>query len=85
MERAQATPRRPLLITTHSPIVIDSIEDPNCLMIVENTEDGTHVESATHRDQALQTILSESGQTLGGVWMGGSIGGIPEDEGTEKA
>jgi hypothetical protein len=67
-----------LLVTTHSPTVVDAIADPAALFIVENTvRDGTTVVSAEKREEALRSILSESGQRLGDVWLSGALGGVP--------
>ncbi|MCY1071362.1 ATP-binding protein [Nannocystis sp. RBIL2] len=82
MLRAQsATRNAPLLLTTHSPTLIDAIQDPGALYIVENHgEMGTRVTAATEKERALSAILAESGQKLGEVWMDGTLGGIPESE-----
>lgn len=82
MLRAQQTPRNaPLLLTTHSPTLIDAIDDPAALYIVENDgPSGTRVTAATEKEHALRAILAESGQKLGEVWMDGTLGGIPESE-----
>lgn len=82
MLRAQASERHsPLLLTTHSPTLIDTIRNPGSLYVVENNGlSGTSVKAATEKEHALRTILAESGQKLGEVWMDGTLGGIPESE-----
>ncbi len=78
--RAQDAPRRaPLLLTTHSPVVVDAVRDPDSLFIVENTADhGTTVETAISKEAALRAILDESGEGLGQLWLKGMLGGVPE-------
>jgi len=68
----------PLLITTHSPTVVDCITDPDDLFIVDNSvEKGTTVTRATCKEEALKIVMSESGQQLGQIWLDGSLGGVP--------
>lgn len=66
-----------VILTTHSETVVDAIRDPSSLFIVEQGDNGTTVTRATTRESALATILRESGQKLGEVWMDGSLGGVP--------
>ena len=82
LERIQHTPRPgPLLLATHSPTLIDAVEDPASLFIVENDDKkGTIVTPALTREKALRAILAESGQKLGEVWLGGLLGGVPEGD-----
>ncbi|UQA63466.1 AAA family ATPase [Polyangium aurulentum] len=83
MERAQEDPPRkePLILTTHSPVVVDAVKDPASLFIVENDDKrGTIVTPALEKEHALRSILAESGQKLGDVWLGGSLGGVPGAE-----
>lgn len=82
MARAQELPRTaPLLLTTHSPTLVDAVTDPRALFIVENhPTKGTMIVQASQKEAALDAILADSGQGLGQVWMGGSLGGIPEGE-----
>jgi predicted ATPase len=82
LERAQTPSRgraqRQLLITTHSETVVNAVRDPKSLFIVESGKNGTTVVPATTKETALESILKESGQQLGDVWMGGTLGGVPE-------
>jgi predicted ATPase len=78
LERAQASPQRQVLITTHSETVVNAVVDPESLFIVEANEQGTTVEPATNKESALSTILRETGQRLGDVWIDGSLGGVPQ-------
>lgn len=67
----------PLLLTTHSSVVVDAIKDPASLYIVENTQkQGTKVTPALRKEAALRAILAEGGQKLGEVWLGGLLGGV---------
>lgn len=69
---------QPIIITTHSPVVVNAIRDPASLYIVENDlTRGTTITPAVERDTALSQILNDSGERLGEVWMGGGLGGIP--------
>lgn len=70
--------RQQVLFTTHSETVVNAVRDPDALYIVEADDaKGTHVETATTKETALASILAESGQKLGDVWLDGSLGGVP--------
>jgi len=78
LEVAQERQGAQVLITTHSETVVNAVRDPQSLFIVEgDDQQGTTVEPATSKDSALEAILQESGQKLGDVWVGGSLGGVP--------
>ena len=81
MDRAQRASRfAPLLLTTHSPTLINAVNDPEALYVVDNDrERGTVVTPALDKESALRAILAESGQKLGDLWLDGTIGGIPEE------
>lgn len=67
-----------LLVTTHSPVAVDAVKDPAALFVVEkDPKRGTTVTPALEKERALRAILAESGQKLGDVWLGGTIGGVP--------
>lgn len=75
---AQEARRGQVLVTTHSESVVNAVENPESLFIVEaDDQRGTTVEPATSKDEAILAILQESGQKLGEVWVGGSLGGVP--------
>lgn len=80
LELAQAQrSRQQVLITTHSETVVNAVEDPASLFIVESTEQGgTTVQPAPSKENALVAILQETGQKLGDVWLDGSLGGVPQ-------
>jgi predicted ATPase len=81
MGRAQQPGARQVLVTTHSETVVNAVEDPAALFVVENESDaGTTVTPALYREAALAAILRETGQKLGDVWMGGALGGVPRSE-----
>ncbi len=81
VRRVQESPGRQVLLTTHSETVVNAVKDPGALHVVENDDRlGTVVTPALDRERALKTILSESGQNLGDVWMDGSLGGVPKGE-----
>lgn len=78
--RAQDASRQ-IMLTTHSETVVNAVTDPGTLFLVENDrKKGTIVAPATERESALKSILEESGQKLGDVWLDGSLGGVPEGE-----
>lgn len=78
IERAQASAARQVLITTQSETVVNAVRDPGSLFIVENDDrKGTLVTPARGKEHALDTILAETGQKLGDVWMDGTLGGVP--------
>ena len=71
----------PLLLTTHSPVLVNAIKNPDSLFIVENGEDkGTMVFPARDKEHALTSIMAESGQKLGDLWLDGTLGGVPGAE-----
>jgi predicted ATPase len=80
--RAQATAiRGPLVITTHSPTVVDAVREPSSLYVVEQYgERGTTVTPAITKEKALDSILKESGKKLGEIWLEGGLGGVPTTE-----
>lgn len=79
LELAQTEATRQALITTHSETVVNAVHDPESLFIVEaDDRNGTTVERATSKETALRSILKESGQKLGDVWLDGSLGGVPQ-------
>jgi len=81
IERAQQKPDRQVLLTTHSETVVDAVQDPRALFIVENEDRyGTVVTAAVKKEKALKAILQQSGQKLGDVWLDGTLGGVPGDE-----
>jgi hypothetical protein len=81
IEAAQLPGRRQTIITTHSETVVNSVKDPASLFVVENRDQiGTTVEAALSREAAITTILRESGQKLGDLWMDGTLGGVPRPE-----
>jgi predicted ATPase len=75
--RAQESSRQ-VLLTTHSETVVNAVTDPENLFLVENDDKrGTVITQATERESALRSILEESGQRLGDIWLDGSLGGVP--------
>lgn len=82
LKRVQDNPRQaPVLLATHSPTLIDAVEDPSALFIVENDDKkGTTVTPALTREKALRAILAESGQKLGDIWLDGLLGGVPDGD-----
>ncbi|WP_309887757.1 AAA family ATPase [Archangium sp.] len=75
--RAQQSARQ-IILTTHSETVVNAVNNPETLYLVENDDKrGTVVTQATAREAALKAILEESGQRLGDVWLDGSLGGVP--------
>jgi predicted ATPase len=77
LARAQESSRQ-VLLTTHSETAINAVTDPETLFVVENDDKhGTTVTPAIEREAALKSILEESGQRLGDIWMDGTLGGVP--------
>jgi predicted ATPase len=71
--------RRQTLLTTHSPVVVDAVAEPDSLYIVEHGgTSGTTAQPATECETSIDQILRESGQKLGAVWVDGTLGGVPE-------
>ncbi len=83
VERAQdlSSAEAPIILTTHSPVVVDAVRDVASLFIVETSEKkGTVVTPALSKEKALQSILADSGQKLGAIWLDGTLGGVPGSE-----
>ena len=79
ISKAQEHSGRQILLTTHSETVVNAVKDTAALYIVENhPQNGTSVTPANKCEEALDSILSESGQKLGDVWLDGTVGGVPE-------
>lgn len=77
--KAQEHGARQILLTTHSETVVNAVKDTDSLYIVENDlEEGTTIIPAKKREEALDSILRDSGQKLGEVWLDGTVGGVPE-------
>ncbi len=65
--------QRQTLLTTHSPVVVDAVADPDSLYLVESKgTGGTTVIPARAAEHSIDAILRESGQELGAVWVDGS-------------
>ena len=78
MDRAQRS-RRQVVMTTHSPIVVDEVRDPRSLYIVSyDAEHGTSATPAPRVEENLTEVLRESGLKLGDIWISGSLGGVPQ-------
>lgn len=60
----EASKTRQVLVTTHSPLLLDAIGDAESVFIVRRTENGTVVEKESHPD-AVRKALVESGFALG--------------------
>ncbi|MEZ4236419.1 MAG: AAA family ATPase [Myxococcota bacterium] len=75
---AQEDRGRQLLLTTHSETVVSAIADVAALYLVEHDGRGTHVSRAADREAELDTVLRQTGQRLGDIWLDGSLGGVPE-------
>lgn len=69
----EASERTQLIVTTHSDILVDAMtEQPEAVVIVENTEEGTKAQRLTH-DKELKEWLKR--YRLGQLWTRGEIGG----------
>jgi len=72
--KAQSKPvQRQVIITTHSPYLLDSL-DPNEVLIVSRNESGTRVEPIANIEHVRHSMEDSS---LGEIWHRGSIGGVP--------
>lgn len=81
IQGAQGEASRMLVITTHSPVVVDAIANPDSLFVVEQTdEDGTTITPARDKEEAIDSILRDSGKKLGELWTEGGLGGVPTAE-----
>jgi predicted ATPase len=53
-----------LLVTTHSPLLLDRLDDPGAVLVVRRTESGTEV-TREDNPEAVRRALDESGFALG--------------------
>jgi hypothetical protein len=79
MRRMQGAPRRQIVLTTHSVEVVNGVKDPDSLLVVEVGDDGTRIVPASEKEEALRAILRDTGEGLGEVWKGGTLGGVPAE------
>lgn len=78
IEGAQGEAGRMLVITTHSPEVVNAIAHPDSLFVVEQSnDDGTTITAVRDKEAAIDSILSDSGKRLGELWTEGGLGGVP--------
>lgn len=65
-----------ILLTTHSPLVLDEFRDtPESVLILDRDEQGTHVQRLSdHPEWQAQVGL---GAPLGDLWYSGLLGGVP--------
>ena len=60
----EVQPRLQLLVTTHSPILLDHLDEPAAILVVRRTDAGTEV-VREENPQAVRKALDESGFALG--------------------
>lgn len=76
---AKAAAAAQIILTTHSATLVNAVEKPESLFIVDKSDGKTAIVPATEKDHVLRSVLQESGQELGEVWLGGSLGGVPSE------
>lgn len=79
MQQAQES-KRQVLVTSHSPSVVNEIRDPQTLFIVNHGSAGTTVTPAVRAERKIRSLLRSSGSRLGDLWLNGSLGGVPQPE-----
>ncbi|MGB3216266.1 MAG: AAA family ATPase [Anaerolineae bacterium] len=76
----KAEPERQVLLTTHNPLVLDSLnlrDDRIRLFTVERDVEGTtRVDRVPVSDEMLRVI--ENGLSLSNLWVMGRLGGVPD-------
>jgi len=75
-QEATSQHRQQVLISTHSPVVIDSTP-VDSLYVVEHEGPSTTVVRAKAIRAELRSRLARSGMSLGEVWLDGLLGGVP--------
>jgi predicted ATPase len=68
-----ASERVQVVVTTHSPLLLDAIDSPEAICIVRRTEQGTRVERESH-PEAVRRALEESGLGLGELYETSGFG-----------
>lgn len=64
-----------IILTTHSPILLDEFsDDPESILVFDRDGTGTHVKQL-EEDQLRLVLGGEFG--LGSLWFSGAIGGVP--------
>lgn len=63
-EVRRASERLQVLVTTHSPLFVDALDDPAAVVLVRRTSDGTQV-TREEQPEAVRRALEESGFALG--------------------
>lgn len=63
-----------VILTTHSPILLDEFsDDPDSIVVFDRDKDGTHVSQPTP-EQLKEVLNGDFG--LGSLWFSGAIGGV---------
>jgi len=75
-QRASEGARQQVLISTHSPVVVDSTPVES-LYVVEHEGPATTITRAQNIRAELKERLARSGMSLGDVWLDGLLGGVP--------
>jgi predicted ATPase len=68
---------RAFLLSSHSATILNATK-PSELLIVSQSERGTHVREITNRTE-IEQALAESNFGLGDLWVSGGIGGVPSN------
>lgn len=73
--RRIATAGTQVILTTHSPLILDEFSDePESVVVFERDEKGTHVKQLAEKE--MRDVLSGD-FGLGDLWYSGAIGGVP--------
>ncbi len=70
----KASHKSQVFVTTHSPLLVDSLKDPLALFIVEKNLGRTRVRNAADK-RGIKESLKKLG--LGEMWYSGDLGGVP--------
>lgn len=77
LEQIRAIAKRgtQIILTTHSPILLDEFrEEPESIVVFERDQSGTHVKQLGP-DHLKEVLNGDIG--LGALWFSGAIGGVP--------
>ncbi len=70
--------RTQIILTTHSPVLVSSLE-PNELMMVERDTGRTKVTPAVEVETGLEDIIRQGIVDLGSYWDSGAMRAVPSD------
>jgi predicted ATPase len=70
-----------VVVTTHSPILLDEFRDePESILLLDRDDEGTHITRLSDHPDWKKGLFSD--QPLGDLWYSGLLGGVPRRAGS---